>query len=260
MFFHFQVFAYGLIFFGLLEFTFSDLLGDKLTFLSSSLGGLFFIFAFIAAVSFYFYQVALKMSRRVSMTPIPILFTASTFGLLYFVQSEKQGHLLMILGALAYYFMHLALYRLRSYFKDKTAHGIIAAASVATIFLFYAVSFGIYLNFNISLWILMTSLMLVSTVVSFQHFLLINESKKIVLNYSLVLGFVMAEIVWILNFWPFGYLTTGVITLIFYYVFWDLATCNFLGELSKKRVIANMVFFGVLIAIVLSSTRWLPVV
>jgi len=70
----------------------------------------------------------------------------------------------------------------------------------------------------------------------------------------------MAEIVWILNFWPFGYLTTGVISLIFYYVFWDLIQCHFFNMLSKKRVLGHMLIFGFLVAMVLSSTRWLPLV
>jgi uncharacterized PurR-regulated membrane protein YhhQ (DUF165 family) len=101
--------------------------------------------------------------------------------------------------------------------------------------------------------------MIVTTLVSFQYFWLINDDKKNVLNFSLVLGFVMAEIVWVLNFWPFGYLTTGVITLIFYYVFWDLVQCHFLNNLSKKRVVANMIIFALMVTMVLSSTRWLPV-
>jgi len=146
------------------------------------------------------------------------------------------------------------------YYRDKTARGIIAAGSIATFFLFYALSYGIYLNFDIPLWVLMLVLTFVTILVSFQYFWLINENKKHVLNYSLVLGLVMAEIIWVLNFWPFGYLTTGVITLIFYYVFWDLVRCHFLDELSKKRVVANMIFFGFLVALVLSSARWLPVV
>ena len=258
MFFQFLVFSYSLIFFGILEALSSDWIGKWLGVLSVS--WFWIVVMIILLLAVYFYQVAAKVSRRASMTPMPIVFAASTMGLLYFVQSEKQEHLLIVLGTVAYYFIHLALYRLRACHKDKTAHGIIAAGSLATIFLFYATSYGIYLNFAIGLWVLMSALMLVTTLVSFQYFWLISEEKKNVLNYSLVLGFVMAEIVWVLNFWPFGYLTTGVINLIFYYVFWDLVQSHFMSELSKKRVIINMVFFGVLVAVVLSSTRWLPVV
>lgn len=257
MFFQFQVFLYSLVFFFVLQSIVSD--GVSSTLASLTGGGVWLAAALFFALFVYFYQVAKRISRRASMTPIPLLLVVSTLGLLYFVQSIKQQQLLILLSALAYYFLHIALYRLRSYEKDKTARGIIAAGSVATIFLFNATAYGIYLNFAISLWVLMAMLMLVTVLVSFQYFWLINENAKNVLNYSLVLGFVMAEIVWVLNFWPFGYLTTGVISLIFYYVFWDLVQSYFLNELSKRRIVKNMIFFGALVALVLSSTRWLPI-
>ena len=258
MFFHFKVFFYSLIFFFTLEFIVSDSVSGWLGSLSGMWTWLAIILFFFLFV--YFYQIAKRVSGRASMTPIPLILVISTLGLLYFVASIKQQQLLILLSSIAYYFFHIALYRLHSYQKDKTARSIVAAANVATIFLFYAMAYGIYLNFAISLWILMVTLMLVTVLLSFQYFWLINDNKKNVLNYSLVLGFSMAEIVWILNFWPFGYLTTGVISLIFYYVFWDLIQCHFFDLLSKKRVVSNMIIFGILVALVLSSTRWLPVV
>ena len=231
---------------------------------SAQLANLVGGWVWLAIISFfflfvYFYQIAKRVSKRASMTPIPLLLVVSTLGFLYFVQSIKQQQLLIILSVVAYYFLHIALYRLRGCRKDQTARAVIAAGSVATIFLFYATAYGIYLNFAISLWILMFMFMVVTVLVSFQYFWLINDNEKNVLNYSLVLGFSMAEIVWILNFWPFGYLTTGVISLIFYYVFWDLVRCNFFDALSKKRVMLNMFFFGAMVALVLSSTRWMPI-
>lgn len=258
MFFQFQVFIYSLIFFVVLKFLSSDLVGSGLTFLSVNQQWLAVVI--FLAVLFYFYQVAKRISRRVSMVAMPIVFVASSMGMLYFVQSKKQENLLIILATATYYFIHLALYRLRNCRKDKTAFGIIAAGSLATIFIFYATSYGIYLNFAIGLWVLMAALALITSAISFQYFWMINENKKNVLNYSLILGLVMAEIVWMLNFWPFGYLTTGVINLIFYYVFWDMVYCHFRDELSKRRVIGNMIFFGFLVAMVLTSTRWMPVV
>ncbi|NTW27737.1 MAG: hypothetical protein HGA36_05405 [Candidatus Moranbacteria bacterium] len=257
MFFHFQIFLYSLIFFFTLEFIASDNVSETLS--SLTVGGSWLAVIAFLLLFIYFYQIAKRISHRTSMTPIPLLLVISTIGFLYFVQSIRQQQLLILLSAIAYYFLHLALYRLKNCEKDRTARAIIAAGSVATIFLFYATAYGIYLNFNISLWILMAMLMLMTVFVSFQYFWLINDDKKNVLNFSLVLGFVMAEIVWVLNFWPFGYLTTGVISLIFYYVFWDLVQCHFLNTLSKKRVIINMLIFGLLVALVLSSTRWLPI-
>ncbi|EKE19768.1 MAG: hypothetical protein ACD_8C00110G0001 [uncultured bacterium] len=258
MFFHFQILLYSLVFYFFLQFVTGDFVSDWLL---SIVDGWSWSMAFFLSFSFFgFFQIAKNVSRKLWMTPIPVLLTISTTGLLYFVQSIKQQQLLILLAGIAYYFLHIALYRLRTCETDKTARGIISAGSVSTIFLFYAMSYGIYLNFAIPLWILMGMLMIVTVLVSLQYLWLINNDSKIVLNYSLVLGFVMAEIIWILNFWPFGYLTTGVISLIFYYVFWDLVQRHFLSELSKRRVVANVIIFGLLTALVLSSTRWLPVV
>jgi len=64
----------------------------------------------------------------------------------------------------------------------------------------------------------------------------------------------MVELIWTMNFWPFGYLTTGVIALILYYILWDLTQSFFLKLLSKKRVVANMIFFSALIVIILLSS------
>ena len=258
MFFHIRIFLYSLVFLSIALFISSGYVSNVI--LSFSKSGLWIIVVLLLILLMYFYQVAKRVSQRWSMTPMPLLFTLSTWGLLYFVQSRNQQYVLIILAAIAYYLVHICLYRLHVYYKDETARGIIAAGSIATFFLFYAMSYGIYLNFDIPLWVLIVVLTSVTILISFQYLWLINENKKNVLNYSLILGLIMAEIIWVLNFWPFGYLTTGVITLIFYYVFWDLVRSYFLDELSKKRVITNMVFFGILVALVLSSTRWLPIV
>lgn len=258
MFFHIQIFLYSILFFFVVKFVSSEPVSAAINITSTK--GLWLAVILLLALIIYFYQIARRVSREASMTPMPILFALSTCGLLYFIQPENQQYIFMALSATLYYFIHISLYRLSVYKKDKTALGIIAGGGIGTLFLFYAMSYGIYLNFDISLWTLVFVLMIVTMFSSFQYFSLISDNRKNVLNYSLVLGLVMAEIVWVLNFWPFGYLTTGVITLIFYYIFWDLVKCHFLDELSQKRVVGNMVFFGFLVLVVLSSAKWLPVV
>jgi len=258
MFFHVPTFLYSIFFVFIAELASADFISEL--FSSFSTGRFVLESLFFIAMLAYFFQVAHKISRKASMTPIPVLFVLSSIGLLYFANSTKQQQTLILLSGILYYFIHLALYRMRACSTDQTAHGLVAAGGISTIFLFYSTAYGIYLNFNIPLAMFMLAIMLVTALVSFQYLGVINKDEKNVLSYSLILGLVMAEIVWVLNFWPFGYLTTGVITLIFYYVFWDLVQCHFLNELSKRRVVANLVFFGVLVALVLSSTKWLPVV
>jgi len=258
MFFHAKIFLHTLIFLGILEFISTDFIGDRLVILTSK--NLLLSIIIFLALFFYLFQVSRKISRNLTMTSVPIFFVAGSIGLLYFIQARWQQHFFILLCSIVYYFIHLSIYRLRSCRKDQTAIGILGGGNVAAIFLIYAVAYGIYLNFAISLWLLMAVIMLVTILITYQYFLLIRESKKSALNYSVILGFVMAEIVWVLNFWPFGYLTTSVIGLVFYFIFWDIIQCHFLEKLSKRRIIANMILLGVIVTIVLSSTRWLPAV
>ena len=60
---------------------------------------------------------------------MPVLFALSTWGLLYFVQSRNQQYVLIIMASIAYYLVHICLYRLRVYYKDETARGFIAAVA-----------------------------------------------------------------------------------------------------------------------------------
>jgi len=134
---------------------------------------------------------------------------------------------------------------------------LMAAMSMTCAFLVFTSLYGFYLNFAIPLWIFILIYLAASFTISYQYFMLLTEKKKLVFSYSVIIGLAMAQIGWIVNFWPFGYLTTGVIVLMLYYVFWDLTQSYLLGMLSKTRVVANIIFFSLLIMIVLLSSRWM---
>ena len=194
------------------------------------------------------------------MTPLPILFFIASLGLLYFISSPLHRNIFIVVSSAVYYFQLIAMYRLKSYEKDQTAIGIMGACALATLFFLYADIYGIYLNFVFPLWQLMVVFLFVTTLVSFQYLWILKKDSRMVWSYSLVLGLIMTEIAWVLNFWPFGYLTTGVVALIFYYVFWDLVCGAFKGALTKRKVFISMVSFTILAMMVLASSRWLPVV
>jgi len=220
-------------------------------------GGIIAAVIILTVISFL---MARKIGKRTSCCIIPSLFALSSLAMLYLIDSFIERQVFVLLSASLYYLGLLGLWRLKSYDKDQTARGMIAASATTVVFFFYTASYGIYLNFLIPLWILMLSFFIVTTAVAYQYLRIINDKKRIVWSYSIALGMVMAEVAWVINFWPFGYLTTGVIVLMLYYVFWDLIQSYFLNILSKKRVVANMVFFSLLITLILFTSRWLPVV
>lgn len=202
-----------------------------------------------------------KIGGRWIFTVLPVFFTLSSVSLLYLITLGYEQQAFIALASLMYYFSLFSAYRLGKYAGDLTARGMNMAATAATVFFTYAGAYGIYLNFLIPLHYLMLGYLLVTLLVSYQYFSLIREDqKRKVLIYSFLLALIMAELIWAMNFWPFGYLTTGVIALTLYYILWDMTQSYLLSLLSKKRVVANLVFFSVTIACVLLSSKWIPVV
>lgn len=176
------------------------------------------------------------------------------------VDDLLQRKLLAFIAAAVYYAVALAALRLRSCSKDQTARSLIAAATIATLFLFYASAYGIYLNFAISLWTLLLVLSAVTALATFQYMSLLSQDRSKVLAYAALSAMLMAEAFWGLSLWPFGYLTTGVIALIFYYVLWDLIQCRLAEMPLKSRAVANIALLAALTSAVLATTRWIPVV
>lgn len=202
-----------------------------------------------------------ELGKRWLFCVLPIFFTASSIALLYLVTLAYEQQIFIILATGMYYLSLLGAYRLGIYSADQTALGMNMAAATATIFFTYAGAYGFYLNFLVPIYSLMMVYMTATLLVSYQYFALLEkEKKRTVWAYSFLLALIMTELIWTMNFWPFGYLTTGVIALILYYILWDLTQNYFLGILNKKRVAVNMVFFSSLIILVLLSSKWLPVI
>ncbi|MDD3498067.1 MAG: hypothetical protein PHH24_01010 [Candidatus Moranbacteria bacterium] len=215
-------------------------------------------FAIFLVISFAGFRIVIK---KWSFWYLSILFFLSVWTIIHLIDNHSEKHVFILLSSIIYYFLLLGIYRSEKNIKDQTARGIISMVLMASFFLFFSASYGIYLNFRISSWILMLFYFFNVAVLSYQYFTIIERRKKrIVLIYSLILGLAMLEMGWIVNFWPFGYLTTGFILLMFYYILWDLVQSYFLRRLSKKKVFVNLIIFISISTMVLSSSRWLPAI
>jgi hypothetical protein len=243
VFFHLQSFIFSLVF----------ALGLELVALQQE--SFFYILFFLILLSFWANQ---KIYHKISFSVIPVVFSVSSMLMLYLIDQGNEKQVFIVLSSFMYYLTFLSACRVRRYKLDQTARGLMAASLMTTVFFFYTSVYGVYLNFAISLWFLMVVFLLVTFFMSYQYLELINSEKMSAWKYSVILGLIMSEISWVVNFWPFGYLTTGVILLIFYYIIWDIIQSHFLKLLSKKRVVANMILFSFLIGIILLSSRWLP--
>lgn len=205
--------------------------------------------------------ISLVASRRITkrytdaFLPGLLSFTAPT--LLSLIDSPAQQQVFVVLSTLMYYFALLGIYRLRHAPEDKTAKAFLYSAAMAAMFFFYSGVYGFYLNFSFPLWGLMLIYFLGTALTSYETFLGVEKQERRRMRlYSVLLGLVMGEMAWVMSFWPFGYLTAGAMTLIFFFVIWDIALDGFRKKLSLKKAVARILFFFILIAVLLSSTPW----
>lgn len=223
-----------------------------------------FFHSHVISIIFFLLLMAMfqgwKIGHKWKFSVLPISFVLSSVALLYLVTIRYEQQAFIILASGMYYLSLLGAYRLSLYENDQTARGMNMAATVSTIFFTYASAYGLYLNFLVPLYYLMLVYLLITLFVSYQYFSIIYPHKKMVWAYSFLIALAMAEIIWTINFWPFGYLTSGVVALILYFVLWDIIQSHFLNILTKKRVVSNLIFFSILTSLVLLSSKWIPVI
>jgi len=218
----------------------------------------------VLVVSSFLFLISLYGGRKLGgkwfFSILPVFFTLSSVALLYLVTLRYEQQIFAAIASLMYYLSLYGAMRLGKYENDQTARGMNMAAMAATVFFAYAGAYGLYLNFLVPLYWLMLAYLAVTLLVSYQYFSLIKKETRTVWTYSFILALIMAELIWTMNFWPFGYLTTGVIALILYYVLWDIVQSHFLNALSRKRAISNVFLFSFLIILILVTSKWIPVI
>ncbi len=247
MLFHFSIFFWSLSFFGVLYGVASN---EDISFWSGYLYS-------AAALSILSVVSAKRITRRLRNSVIPILIALSAPALVSLITQLSRRFVFSIIAAGVYYVAFLALYRLRFAPNDRTARTLLSIATLSSAFFFYASVFGFYLNFNMPLSMFMLLYFFGTFGIAYQSLYpsLRNHRRK-VLFYSFVIALGMSEIAWALSFWPFGYLTIGASSLIFFYLFWDMANTSFLGDISRRRTIFYLSVSLALLALLVGTSPW----
>lgn len=201
--------------------------------------------------------------------PLIILLTVSAVLLFYLIDPPAMQYVFILASTVVYYATLIGITRMRHIGDDYLARGIYVAASMVAVFFAFTAVIGFHINFRevyhplgipitieMSVGLLMATFFLISSITAYAYFYIITDNKSLAMLYSMIIGLGIAQIAWAIHFWPFRYLTTGVIALMFYYILWDLAQSNFLGILSKKRVLANFIFFGIVTITLLITAQW----
>ncbi len=234
----------------------------------------FVVWIVIFLISFSFI-IIWPIARKLRFLAIPLFLSLGSVSLLYLIDHKLEKQVFIILSFLVYYLAVLGVYRLKMYYYDTTAQGMVNLATLATAFFWFSSNIGWFLNFQIQNWILVLTFLGSTFLISLPSLSIAairktenekgerrNEKNGLVIHQGtvlflgLMLSIIMSQWAWGITFWPFGYLTTGVSTLIIFYVFWDTIRSYLKQEFSVNRILANTFLSLLLLAGILMTTEW----
>lgn len=247
MIFHFTVFLFAVVFFGMLSFLVRDPIVPAWSWYSLS--------------TLVFITLSLVASRKLTdkwyPAFLPSVVSFSTLLLLSLVDSDMEQRIFIFAATALYYASLLGIYRLKLIPSDETARALLNTAALASLFFTYAAAYGLYLNYEVPLALLMFIFFLATGIVAFQtlYWAGRDDAHEVLLG-SVALGMVMGELVWTVHFWPFGYLTIGAVLLTLFYLIWRPVLDLLLGEVVKKRVLIEGGMLLFLLFLLLLTSPW----
>lgn len=247
MIFHFAIFFWSFVF----------LLGLETVSLYPIFASWYWYLLSVGALIILSLLASRRLARNFSDAFIPSLLSVASPTLLSLIDFPREQQIFIVLSAVMYYVALLGNYRLYHAPTDRTAEAFLNSAAMAAMFFFYAGLYGFFLNFAFPLWGLMTLYFIGTALTSYETFITVDkkEQKRVQL-YSILLGLIMGEMAWVMALWPFGYLTTGVLGTIFFFVVWDVSFDAFRETLSLKKAAVRILFFLGLVLLLLISSPW----
>lgn len=198
-----------------------------------------------------------KTTKKMTGIPIPLLFSLATPTLIFLIDNRTNQHIFVFISSIAFYSLLLGLYRLRFAPTDETARAFMHAGGIASLFLFYAACYGLYLNFDIPLSLLMVTFCVSTFSVSYQMLQVVDgkeeKERKIAATF---LALVMTEASWIASMWPFGYLTVAALLTVVFFFPWEGILLSLTNQFAERRIFLRAFSLISLAALLLLSTPW----
>lgn len=247
MIFHFTVLLFSVLFFGMLLFLIRDPIVPSWTWYS--------------LVTSLFAMLSMAASRKLTgkwhPAFLPSVVSFSALLLLSLIDSTFKQNVFVWVATILFYSSLLGIYRLKITPEDETARSLLNTVALASLFFTYAAAYGLYLNYTVPISILMLVFFLATAIVSFQTlFWAGRDNVQAVFLSAVALGTVMGELIWIVHFWPFGYLTVGAVMLIFFYGLWRHVLDLLRHKATLKRTILESVILLILLALLLATSPW----
>lgn len=224
---------------------------------------------------------AFRFSRyRISPVVLITIFTASSVLFLFTLGRNNFQDSYITFFSLLFIFALVGISKLFSQ-QEKYDHqetinkkilylGFSLNQTVVLFSVFFLASgvYGIYIDLDLPIWIMMAIIFVGISNLTFYlvkiNFLknkiakdrMIPFADKTSLFYSILFGFLVAEIFWAMSFLPVNHLTVGSTILCLCYSFWNILQDRLNSKLTKKLAFLNLLFLVVAVSVIFATSKW----
>lgn len=250
MLFHFKVFFFAILFFVSLLVISERPVVPSWSFFLITVGSLIALSVIAAHKLTDFWYTAYLPSTLALSVPL----------LLSLIDRGFETRVFIIVASVLYYGSLLGIYRVRLNGSDKTARALLNVAALASLFFVFTATYGLYINYEVPLAVLLGVYFFSSFIVTFQTLYGVVETKKRelkpILLFAFSVGMLITELIWVVHFWPFGYLTIGVSMLTHFFFLWHIAFDCMRGQLAMKQIIQESMALLILLALLVLTSPW----
>lgn len=213
-----------------------------------------FIMAFLVIAIVGVYKVS---EKRGFLMILPLAFAFGSLALFPLVTGTFSQQVYIALAAFGFFMTLLQTSKKIRKIDNELWYKINTSMIFIVMFIWSAGLYGLYLKTTLSLWPLILLILLLVGIL-YYYAIRVNEleiNSKVFILLFVIINF---EILWSLSFTPFAHLTIGAILLLVNYTFWDILENHCKGNLNKKLLLVDAVFFMAIMGGLLATTKWLP--
>lgn len=190
----------------------------------------------------------------------PLLFAASGFLLIIFLEGAILSHLMIIFVAIFYGVLLENIFHYLHHpinYQPYSLENIFNYISLITGFFIYTAFFGLVIFLNFPFWILLILGFLVTFVLIYQIIWINKVAVRAKMIYLFVLSFILTEAFWVIHFLPTSYLVSGLILSLFFYLIVNLARIHLKAGLTKEVVRRYLLIAIIVLLLTLTTARWI---
>lgn len=217
-----------------------------------------FLGVFLAVYSILGRKLKTKSSRWYFWLPLAI-FYLSAFSLFFLLESFWFSQLLVVFGAVLTGLFLESIYTYiwdHEWYEAYSLENISGYLNSSSIFFISASLIGFATFMQISIWLMLIPICILSFLLSWQTFWISKISWQMSRFFILALTLILTELFLVVSLLPVHFFISGAVMLITWYTFIGISKAHLLNFWRQKMVIRYLIIDILLLSALLSLTPW----